>query len=461
MIRQMDCYCLSFIRVTDALLELFMRPPFPLLHSFRPLRYPTVGLGVLCLCAGFTAQAEAAGFFEDSSAKLESRTLYFNRDFRDGHTSNDQGASKREEAAQGFILNLQSGYTEGTVGFGIDALGMLGFKLDSSPDRSNSGLLPSSGQDPRGSKDQYAKLGLTAKVRVSQSVLKYGALLPDLPLLKYNDGRLLPTLFNGAMLTSKEIKDLTFMAARLDRYTARDSTDAQDIRVHCKNKRYACNVTADHFDMYGIDYKFNDRLTGQYHYGELADIYRQHFIGLLANQPLGPGVLKADLRLLKSTDSGAERAGSIDNRALSGMLGYAIDGHTFSAGWQRMNGDNSMPYLDGSNPYLVNYVQVNDFAAAQERSWQLRYDYDFKAIGINGLSFLTRYVSGDHIKVPGSDQEGREWERDSELKYVVQSGTFKDVSLRLRNATYRSNYEKFARDVDETRLIVSYNFSIL
>lgn len=461
MIRQMDCYCLSFIRVTDALLELFMRPPFPLLHSFRPLRYPTVGLGALCLCAGFTAQAEAAGFFEDSSAKLESRTLYFNRDFRDGHTSNDQGASKREEAAQGFILNLQSGYTEGTVGFGIDALGMLGFKLDSSPDRSNSGLLPSSGQDPRGSKDQYAKLGLTAKVRVSQSVLKYGALLPDLPLLKYNDGRLLPTMFNGAMLTSKEIKDLTFMAARLDRYTARDSTDAQDIRVHCKNKRYACNVTADHFDMYGIDYKFNDRLTGQYHYGELADIYRQHFIGLLANQPLGPGVLKADLRLLKSTDSGAERAGSIDNRALSGMLGYAIDGHTFSAGWQRMNGDNSMPYLDGSNPYLVNYVQVNDFAAAQERSWQLRYDYDFKAIGINGLSFLTRYVSGDHIKVPGSDQEGREWERDSELKYVVQSGTFKDVSLRLRNATYRSNYEKFARDVDETRLIVSYNFSIL
>jgi hypothetical protein len=126
-----------------------------------------------------------------------------------------------------------------------------------------------------------------------------------------------------------------------------------------------------------------------------------------------------------------------------------------------MNGDNSMPYLDGTNPYLVNYVQVNDFAAAQERSWQLRYDYDFKAIGINGLSFLTRYVNGDHIKVLGSDQEGKEWERDSELKYVVQSGTFKDVSLRLRNATYRTNYEKFARDVDETRLIVSYNFSVL
>ncbi|WP_236192913.1 OprD family porin [Pseudomonas glycinae] len=433
-----------------------MRPPFPLTTPRQSL-----GFGAFVLCAGFTAQVQASGFFEDTTAKIESRTVYFNRDFRDGHTSSDQGASKREESAQGFILNLQSGYTEGTVGFGIDALGMAGFQLDSSPDRSNSGLLPSSGENPRGSKGQYAKMGLTAKVKVSDTVLKYGALLPDLPLLKYNDGRLLPTMFNGAMLTSKEVKDLTFMAARLDKYTARDSTDSQDIRVHCKNKRYACNTTADHFDMYGFDYKINDRLTAQYHYAELEDIYRQHFVGLLANQPLGDGVLKADLRLLKSADSGDAKAGSIDNRALSGMLSYGISGHTFSAGWQRMNGDNSMPYLDGSNPYLVNYVQVNDFAAAQERSWQLRYDYDFKAIGINGLSFLTRYVNGDHIKVPGSDQEGKEWERDSELKYVIQTGTFKDVSLRLRNATYRTNYEKFARDVDETRLIVSYNFSVL
>ncbi|HEX8540884.1 MAG TPA: OprD family porin [Pseudomonas sp.] len=433
-----------------------MRPPFPFITARRSL-----GCGALFLYAGFSAQVQASGFIDDTTANVESRTVYFNRDFRDGHTSTDQGASKREESAQGFILNLQSGYTEGTVGFGVDVLGMFGVKLDSSADSSNSGLLPSSGENPRGSKDQYAKLGLTGKLRISDSVLKYGALLPDVPLLKYNDGRLLPTMFNGAMLTSREVTNLTVMAARLDKYTARDSTDSQDIRVHCKNKRYACNTTADHFDMYGFDYRINERLTAQYHYAELEDIYRQHFVGLLASQPLGAGSLKADLRVLKSDDIGDARAGSIDNRALSGMLAYAISGHTFSAGWQRMIGDNSMPYLDGTNPYLVNYVQVNDFAAAQERSWQLRYDYDFKGIGIKGLSFLTRYVGGDHIKVLGSEQEGKEWERDSELKYVVQGGTFRDVSLRLRNATYRTNYEKFARDVDETRVVVSYNFSVL
>ena len=218
--------------------------------------------GLLFLCVG--AHAQAAGFLEDSSAKVEARTVYFNRDFRDGHSSSSQGASKREEAAQGFILNVQSGYTQGPVGFGVDALGMVGFKLDSSPADSNSGLLPSSGHDPRGSADQYAKLGLAGKVKVSDTVLRYGSMMPDMPLLKYNDGRLLPTMFHGAMLTSEEVRDLKFTLARLNQYTARDSTDRQDIRVHCKNKRYACNIEADHFDLAGLDYRFNDRLSGQY-----------------------------------------------------------------------------------------------------------------------------------------------------------------------------------------------------
>ncbi|MFV3381345.1 MULTISPECIES: OprD family porin [Pseudomonas] len=429
-----------------------MFPPF----SPAPGRRFT---GLLFLCVG--AHAQAAGFLEDSSAKVEARTVYFNRDFRDGHSSSSQGASKREEAAQGFILNVQSGYTQGPVGFGVDALGMVGFKLDSSPADSNSGLLPSSGHDPRRSADQYAKLGVAGKVKVSETVLRYGSMMPDVPLLKYNDGRLLPTMFHGAMLTSEEVRDLKFTLARLNQYTARDSTDRQDIRVHCKNKRYACDIEADHFDLAGVDYRFSDRLSGQYQVSRLENIYRQQFLGLVGNQPLAVGSLSADLRLIKSDDIGNARAGDIDHRAFSGMLGYSLGGHKVSAGWQRMYGENAMPYLDGSNPYLVNYAQVNDFAAAQERSWQLRYDYDFKALGVPGLTFFTRYINGDHINVPGSSAEGKEWERDTELKYQVQSGTFKDVSVRLRNSTYRSNYEKWARDMDETRVIVSYNFSIL
>ena len=121
-----------------------------------------------------------------------------------------------------------------------------------------------------------------------------------------------------------------------------------------------------------------------------------------------------------------------------------------------MRGDSAFPYIDGSNPYLVNFVQINDFAEANERSWQLRYDYDFAAVGIPGLSFMTRYISGDDAK-PVAGGTGSEWERNTELQYVFQDGALKNLGLRWRNASYRSD---FARDADENRLIVSYAFPI-
>jgi hypothetical protein len=72
----------------------------------------------LCL----PVMAADGGFFEDAKTDLLLRNYYFNRDFR------DQAAPKSqiEEWAQGFILKLKSGYTPGTVGFGLDGIAMLG-----------------------------------------------------------------------------------------------------------------------------------------------------------------------------------------------------------------------------------------------------------------------------------------------------------------------------------------------
>jgi len=377
--------------------------------------------------------------------------MYFNRDYRDG-TSAQQ--SKRDEWAQGFMLNLKSGYTDGTVGFGVDALGMLGVKLDSSPDRTGTGLLPT---DDGRAVDEYSKLGLTGKVKISASELKIGTLIPELPILKPNDGRILPQTFEGGMLTSKEIKNLTFTGGRLDKAKDRDSTDFEDIALNNKNNRFAGTVAGKHFDFGGVDYKFTDKITGSYHFAQLDEVYNQHFLGLVASQPFGPGTFASDLRFAISDDQGEARGGKIDNKSLNGLLSYALSGHKFSAGYQHMSGDSAFPYVDGSDPYLVNFVQINDFAGAEERSWQARYDFDFVTLGIPGLSFMSRYVSGDNIKLKSGD-EGKEWERNSEIKYVVQSGALKDVAVRLRNATYRSNYS--ARDADEVRLLVSYSVAL-
>jgi hypothetical protein len=139
------------------------------------------------------------------------------------------------------------------------------------------------------------------------------------------------------------------------------------------------------------------------------------------------------------------------------MLTYSLAGHSFGVGVQKMNGATSMPYINGTDPYLVNYVQINDFAEPNERSAQLRYDYDFAALGVPGLTFMSRYVRGEQAEAKTSTGSGHEWERNTDLGYVVQSGKLKNVGIKWRNASYRSSY---TTGLDENRLIVSYSFPI-
>lgn len=406
----------------------------------------------LAISTALLAPAAHADFVADSKASLTTTNIYLNRDFREG-TSTQQ--NQREEWGQGFWLDVQSGYSEGTVGFGLDALGLLGVKLDSGGGRTGTDLLPV--QDDGGTPDQFGRLGLTAKVKFSATELRYGSHIPELPVVKASDSRLLPQVLEGGLLTSNELEGLTFTGGRLDKVIDRASTNSEELILNSKNRRFAAGITADHLDLMGLDYSFNKQLKGRYYFADLDDIYRQHFFGLLASQPLGSGTLSADVRMMLSKDSGASNAGKIDNRAFNAMLSYAIDGHKLGLGFQDMSGDTGYAYIDGSDPFLVNFVQINDFANADERSWQARYDYDFGKLGVPGLSFMTRYIKGSDAQIAGTDDSGGEWERDIEVKYVVQSGPLKDVYVRLRNASFHSD---FARDADENRVIVGYTLPI-
>ena len=404
----------------------------------------------LAIATALLAPMAHAEFIADSTASLTTSNIYLNRDFRE-----NAGQNKREEWGQGFLLDLKSGYTEGTVGFGLDAMGMLGIKLDSGGGRTGTDLLPV--QDDGGTPDQYGRLGLTAKVKVSNTELRYGSHIPELPVVKASDSRLLPQVFEGGLLTSSELDGLTFTGGRLDKVIDRASTNSEELILNSKNRRFAAGITADHLDLMGFDYEFAKGLSGRYYFADLDDIYRQHFFGLLASQPLGSGTLSADVRMMLSKDSGASNAGKIDNRAFNAMLTYGINGHKLGLGFQDMSGDTGYAYIDGSDPFLVNFVQINDFANADERSWQARYDYDFGKLGVPGLSFMTRYIKGSDAQIAGTDDTGGEWERNIEVKYVVQSGPLKDVYVRLRNASFKSD---FARDADENRVIVGYTLPI-
>lgn len=393
--------------------------------------------------ATLTCGVAHADFIDGSSANLELRNYYFNRDFRQSDSRD-----KADEWAQGFLLRLQSGYTAGTVGFGLDALGMVGYKLDGGDGTAGTGLLPadlSSG----GSQNEYAKLGLTAKVKVAKTELKLGTLFFRDPVIAANDTRLLPQTFSGGLLTSSDLGPLRLIGGHIDQIKANSSTDFTNMS--------AARIGGDSnaFNFGGGDYQVTPNLNLTARYATLENVYQQYYGGLQHVLPLGEGQsFKSDLRYASSREDGSFR--DLDNRALEGMFSYRLGGHAFAAALQRMSGSDPYPYINGSDPFLVNFVTINDFGNIHEHSWQLRYDYDFAALGLPGMTFMTRYVNGDNVERAGGG-EGREWERNTDIGYVVQSGPLKNVGLKWRNSTVRSN---FGNSLDENRVILTYTVAL-
>ncbi|EJZ60637.1 OprD family porin [Pseudomonas sp. RSB 5.4] len=440
----------------------------------------------LAVAVGVLAQqAGAAGFIEDSKATLGLRNFYIDTDNRDGTPSKTSNTrSQNSEWGQGFDLRFISGYTQGTVQFGVDAIGLYGVRLDSgrgthgnyTGTASGGTVFPSDGDR---AVDDFASLGLTGKVKVSQTELKVGTLLPNNPVIKYNDGRLLPQTFQGAAITSNEIKDLTLTAGQVEAVKGRNSSNNENMSIAGANanSNYDAGKFSNKFYYGGADYKITKDLTASYYYGELKDFYSQNFLGLVHNWAIGPGVLKSDLRYYRSRDNGANgdtaayytsgyyggttTKGKVDNNLYSYLALYSVEGHTFGAGYQYTNGDSDFPWLnqgDGSSNSTITDMQIQKFGRAGERTWQARYGYDFAKIGVPGLTANVIYLRGDNIDTPLGDK--MEWERDLTIGYVIPEGPLKNLGVAWKNAMWRTDLAN-TRSQDENRLIVSYSIPLL
>jgi hypothetical protein len=427
--------------------------------------------GSLCAQA---ADSAAHGFLEDSKASLSMRTLYFNSDNRDGAAD----PSKTEEAAQGFVLRYESGFTQGAVGFGLDAQALLGITLDSGAGRHvGSGMIPSDGD---GAADAWSSFGPTAKMRLARTEFRYGTLLPKLPILLANDARVLPQSFTGAQFTSNDIDGLTLTSGVLEHAVGRASTDRTGLSV--------AGSTQDSNKFYyaGADYNLSKTLKTQYYFAQLEDFYNQNFLGLTHILSIdSASSLITDLRYFRTTSSGAnstasvraqgyrvsgytdDNDGEIDNSTWVAMVTYTHGGHAVSVGHQRVgDGSNFVQPNQGSlvdkgagggSVYLPTDKMIQNFARAGEQTNFGQYTYDFAPMGVPGLKASIAYLKGTDIKVQNASDQS-EWERDMTLDYVLQSGTFKGVGFTLRNA--KSNTDA-GRNVDQSRFIINYTLSLL
>lgn len=396
----------------------------------------------------------AEGLVADSHGTLTLRNYYMDRDYKD-----DGAKTSAREWAQGFMMNVESGFTPGKLGFGLDARALVGVKLDSSPDRSGTELLPVSARDGRAA-DEYSRLGLTGKMRFSQTTIKTGDVSIFLPFAFASPSRLLPQTFRGTTLSSKELEGLTFNAGYIDRVNKRDSSNYQPLAIASPNRRFNGAATSSHMAYAGGDYQLSQQLNLRAYHAEVDDLYTQNTLALLHQLPLGDGTLTTDLRSFFSRDTGSAKAGEVDNQNLSALVGYKLGGHSVSLGYMHSSGDTATPYLSGTELMgLSELTMSSDFLNAKERTWQAIYDYDFTAVGIVGLRSRLRYVRGDNIELAALNADDRkEREFQMELGYVIQSGPLKNVSLLARKSIYRNDFPAGAafRDENQTRFVVQY-----
>ncbi|NWE32311.1 OprD family porin [Pseudomonas gingeri] len=405
--------------------------------------------GIASLTLTLPSLTTAAGFVDDASANLNLRNAYFNRNFT--NPANAQG--RAEEWTQNFILDAKSGFTQGTVGFGLDLLGTFSQKLDGGKGTGGTQLLPLD-RDGRPA-DNFGRLDVAFKARISRTELKVGEWMPVLPILRSDDGRSLPQTFRGGQITSKEIDGLTLYGGQFQKNSPRNDSSMTDMFMNGR-----AGITSDRFNFAGGEYSFNDKRTtvGLWN-AQLKDIYRQQYVNLVHSQPLGDWTLGANLGFFYGKEDGSALAGDLENKTWSGMFSARHGGNTFYVGLQKLTGDSAWMRVNGtSGGTLANDSYNNSYDNAREKSWQLRHDYNFAALGVPGLTLMNRYISGDNVHI-GTVTDGKEWGRESELAYTVQSGTFRDLNVRWRNSSIRKSFS--SNEFDENRLFISYPISLL
>ena len=423
-------------------------------------RMSLIALGILSASTAMANdQDQSKGFIEDSHLNIAARNAYISRDYKNGKQD-------KAEWGQGFIGKFESGFTQGTVGVGVDVIGQYAIRLDGGKGRSGAGGIDFFKQGDSGSAaNDLAKGGAAVKFRLSNTVLKYGDQFPNVPVLAYDNSRLLSETYTGTSIVSKEIEGLQLDGGHFTK-EARKSAEGTD------------SGRLKSIDYIGGSSKFTESLSAALYASDMQDVLKKQYVNV--NYVLAlpdKQSLTFDFNGYKTKlDRGfalenQKDANARDNKIWSLGATWAVGPHSFTIAHQRSTGDTGYLYGgyrndggigDGGNTILLANSYWSDFNGKDERSWQAAYGIDFATFGMPGLTYNVAYVRGTNIDDGSGRGEGTEREIWNQFKYVVQSGPVKDLSLRARASWLRvsNNASNYNVGGNEVRLFVDYPISV-
>ena len=435
-----------------------------------PLRFSPLFIAITATMAN-NAQADdessREGFVDGASLNLNARNYYMNR-------NRLQKADDNIEWGQGFLGRFESGFSQGTIGFGVDAHAMLGLKLDGGGGTDGSSILPISegnGKAP----GSFSTAGGTLKMRAFDTELKAGDLFLANPVIAGGETRMLPQTFRGVSLTNHSVDGLMIEGGQAS--FTKLYNQSGHTRIGTSYGSLADGDESRHLNWAGVAWSGLPGLTSSLYAAELKDIWNQYYYDLDYTYSLNDLVsLNPGLHFYHTQDTGDALLGNIDNNTYSLHFTVDVGHHSVTAAYQRVNGNTPFDYISqGDSIYLDNSQQYSDFNGPNERSWKLKYAYDFAGLDMPGLTSAVSYSRGelDLTKVDPDSRGYASWysadgrnarhrERDIELKYVVQGSKAKDLAMRLQWASNRggNGYGALDQDTDEYRVIVDYPVNV-
>ncbi len=421
-----------------------------------------------------SAQADAKGFVEDQSLSGNTRNWYAREQSKRGplftHAKNGdrEPMNNRTNWLQSTTLNYTSGFTQGTVGFGVEAALYNEVALERGSARnggSNNRTLADSNGDAVG---QWSKLGLgNLKARVSNTTLTLGRQAMDTPMVATIGNRALPSSFQGVSIDSKEFNNLSFQVGTFDRVSPRTEQSLSKFRSEYSNT----GVETDRVSTAGVNYQPFESVTTTLFATQVEDFWNQYYFG--ATHVLGDSAvvsLTTGVNYYKTRDTGARKMGEIDNQAGSLSLTATHQAHSLTLAYQEINGNEYFDYLHETNGIFLANSLLSDFNGPNEKSFQVAYGLNMAQYGVPGLKFNVytargwgidgTHYTGTAYKVNQMDGE-HHYEYGVGTSYVIQSGALKDTSVRATYTAHRASANQADGSLDELRIVTTVPFNIL
>ena len=449
-------FCYTFrIQFLQFIRSILCKAVFPMQKN-QKLTLVILIQAALISTAYASEQSEAKGFVEDAAGSVLFRTGYISRDKKNG-------IADTSSLAQTAIVKLDSGFTQGVVGFGVGVVGDGSFKIGKNAHAGNN-MIPlknDGARDANGHVDPYdhwARGGANVKARISNTTAVYGTQVLDIPVLASNTARLVPEYFTGTLITSHEIKDLELTLGKFtkNQYSDQINTDGNELGRAV---------------VWGAKYKFDDQLNGSYYGVDIKDKLERHYANVNYKQALtNDRSLTYDFSgyhtefepgVTYSATGAADEDKTNNIWALSGT--YNQGSHNVMLAYQQNTGNVGYDYglgkgvADGGQSIYLPNSYLSDFIGNHEKSAQVQYSYNFANQGLAGLNWTSAFVYGWDIKVNNVTDNAQEREFFNQVKYTVQSGVAKDASLRVRNSYYRASdayQDVYIGDTNEWRIFL-------